>query len=95
MQAVCTRIKSVTEPIFEEYIGKFQIEAIEFDNLSLGTLPFEIHGIATSAFGLTNVIQWDAPNLSAAAASSLLTWTLTLLAMGLVQLNAPNPTFLF
>ncbi|XVF38115.1 hypothetical protein REPUB_Repub20aG0070700 [Reevesia pubescens] len=40
-------------------------------------------GVATSVSGLTNVIQWDAPNLSAATASSLLTWTLTLLAMGL------------
>ncbi|XWS22424.1 hypothetical protein CRYUN_Cryun29cG0032800 [Craigia yunnanensis] len=40
-------------------------------------------GVATSITGLTNVVQWDAPNLSAAVASSLLTWTLTLLAMGL------------
>ncbi|XWS13582.1 hypothetical protein CRYUN_Cryun36dG0049200 [Craigia yunnanensis] len=40
-------------------------------------------GVATSVSGLTNVLQWDPPNLSAAAASSMLTWTLTLLAMGL------------
>ncbi|XP_021295671.1 synaptotagmin-3 [Herrania umbratica] len=44
-KAVCARIRSMTEPIFAEYIGKFQIEAIEFDNLSLGTLPPEIHGL--------------------------------------------------
>ncbi|KAG8481099.1 hypothetical protein CXB51_025886 [Gossypium anomalum] len=40
-------------------------------------------GVSTSVTGLTNVFQWDAPNLNAAAASSLLTWALTLLAMGL------------
>ncbi|XVE99297.1 hypothetical protein REPUB_Repub03eG0186600 [Reevesia pubescens] len=44
-KAICARIRSMTEPIFAEYIGKFQIEAIEFDNLSLGTLPPEIHGL--------------------------------------------------
>ncbi|MBA0830669.1 hypothetical protein Goarm_015187, partial [Gossypium armourianum] len=38
-------------------------------------------GVATSVTGVTNVLQWDAPNLGAAAASSLLTWTLTMLAM--------------
>lgn len=49
-------------------------------------------GVANSVTGLTNVLQWDAPNLNAAASSSLLTWALTLLAMGLV--NTSNP-FLF
>ncbi|XVE75376.1 hypothetical protein DITRI_Ditri12bG0089400 [Diplodiscus trichospermus] len=44
-KAICARIRSMTEPIFAEYIGKFQIEAIEFGNLSLGTLPLEIHGL--------------------------------------------------
>ncbi|XWS75161.1 hypothetical protein CRYUN_Cryun01aG0061200 [Craigia yunnanensis] len=44
-KAVCARIRSMTEPIFAEYIGKFQIEAIEFDHLRLGTLPPEIQGL--------------------------------------------------
>lgn len=34
----------MAQPIFEEYIGKFQIKAIEFKNLSLGTLPPAIFG---------------------------------------------------
>lgn len=38
-------IRSIAKPIFDEYIGKFQIEAIEFENLSLGTLPPTIHGM--------------------------------------------------
>ncbi|KAM7462985.1 hypothetical protein LguiA_031106 [Lonicera macranthoides] len=40
-------------------------------------------GFTTSLTGIGNVIQWDAPNLHAAASSSLTTWSLTLLAMGL------------
>ncbi|GMI96164.1 hypothetical protein like AT5G18970 [Hibiscus trionum] len=40
-------------------------------------------GVATSVTGLTNVLQWDGPNLGAAAASSLLTWALSMLATGL------------
>ncbi|GKV19506.1 hypothetical protein SLEP1_g29758 [Rubroshorea leprosula] len=39
-------------------------------------------GIATSVTGIGNVLQWDRANLSAAAGSSLLSWALTLLAMG-------------
>ena len=39
-------------------------------------------GLATSLTGIYNVAQWNASNLYAASASSLLSWTLTLLAMG-------------
>ena len=39
-------------------------------------------GFTTSLTGLHNVFQWNGPNLHAAAASSLVTWALTLLAMG-------------
>lgn len=39
-------------------------------------------GMGTSLSGINNVLQWDLPNLNAAAASSLITWSLTLLAMG-------------
>ncbi|CAJ1941204.1 unnamed protein product [Sphenostylis stenocarpa] len=39
-------------------------------------------GFTTSLTGLHNIFQWDAPNIHAAAMSSLTTWALTLLAMG-------------
>ncbi|KAJ7980146.1 AWPM-19-like family protein [Quillaja saponaria] len=39
-------------------------------------------GFTTSVTGLHNVFEWNAPNLHAAATSSLTTWALTLLAMG-------------
>ena len=43
-QAICGIIRSTTEPIFAEYIGKFQIKSIDFETLSLGTLPPIVHG---------------------------------------------------
>ncbi|KAL3812731.1 hypothetical protein ACJIZ3_013999 [Penstemon smallii] len=39
-------------------------------------------GITTSISGITNVIQWNSPNLHAAASSALVSLLLTLLAMG-------------
>ncbi|KAL2525852.1 Synaptotagmin-3 [Abeliophyllum distichum] len=44
-KASCRIIRSTAEPIFAEYIGKFKIESIEFENLSLGNLPPIIHGL--------------------------------------------------
>ena len=39
-------------------------------------------GVITSLTGLSNVSQWNAPNLLAAADSSLVTLSLTIFAMG-------------
>ncbi|KAJ0047097.1 hypothetical protein Pint_06025 [Pistacia integerrima] len=44
-KAICSTIRNTAQPIFAEYIGKYKIEAIEFGNLTLGTLPPTIHGI--------------------------------------------------
>lgn len=44
LQAVCGTIRSMTAPRFAEYIGKFQIKSLEFESLTLGTLPPTIHG---------------------------------------------------
>ncbi|KAL6977208.1 Synaptotagmin-3 [Sarracenia purpurea var. burkii] len=44
-KAICGTIRSMAQPIFAEYVGKFQIESIKFENLSLGTLPPTIHGL--------------------------------------------------
>uniref|UniRef100_A0A803Q5C3 Uncharacterized protein n=1 Tax=Cannabis sativa TaxID=3483 RepID=A0A803Q5C3_CANSA len=40
-------------------------------------------GFTTSLTGLHNIFQWNGPNMHTASASSLLSWALTLLAMGL------------
>ncbi|XP_031126262.1 synaptotagmin-3-like isoform X1 [Ipomoea triloba] len=44
-KAVCGIIRSTTQPIFTEYIGKYLIKSIEFEHLTLGTLTPKIHGI--------------------------------------------------
>lgn len=44
----------MAKPMFAEYIGKYQIKAIEFDNLTLGTLPPTICGKF-----LSNPIQYS------------------------------------
>ncbi|MQL99449.1 hypothetical protein Taro_032165 [Colocasia esculenta] len=44
-KAVCDTIRSTTTPIFDQYIGKFHIKSIEFDCLTLGSLPPIIHGV--------------------------------------------------
>ncbi|XP_038972380.1 synaptotagmin-3-like isoform X2 [Phoenix dactylifera] len=44
-KAICSTIRSTTKPIFDQYIGKYCIESIEFDHLTLGTLPPTVHGV--------------------------------------------------
>ncbi|KAH7573680.1 hypothetical protein ACOSP7_007482 [Xanthoceras sorbifolium] len=61
-----------------------------FGNMATGffvifSLLAGVVGIGTSLTGLSNVLLWNVPNLNAAAASSFITWSLTLLAMGLAS----------
>ncbi|XP_047321887.1 synaptotagmin-3-like [Impatiens glandulifera] len=44
-KAICEIIRSTLKPIFADYIGQYMLESIEFDNLTLGTLPPIIQGI--------------------------------------------------
>ncbi|KAI0499734.1 hypothetical protein KFK09_017942 [Dendrobium nobile] len=44
-KAICNAIRSSTRAIFDQYIGKYCIESIEFDNLTLGSFPPIIHGV--------------------------------------------------
>ncbi|XP_042952098.1 synaptotagmin-3 isoform X3 [Carya illinoinensis] len=44
-KAICSAIRTTAQPIFAEYIGKYHIKAIEFKNLSLGTLSPAIYGL--------------------------------------------------
>lgn len=44
-KAICAMIRSTTKPMFAEYIGKYKIEAIEFEHLTLGTLTPIIQGL--------------------------------------------------
>ncbi|PWA77808.1 AWPM-19-like family protein [Artemisia annua] len=58
-----------------------------FGNMATGyvvilSLLAGVVGFTTSATGINNVAQWKASNLYAASASALISWSLTLLAMG-------------
>ncbi|XP_010689952.2 synaptotagmin-3 isoform X1 [Beta vulgaris subsp. vulgaris] len=44
-KAICNTIRSMAKPIFADYIGKYQIKDIDFENLSLGTLPPIFYGM--------------------------------------------------
>ncbi|CAI0411867.1 unnamed protein product [Linum tenue] len=55
-KAICSIIRTTAQPIFKEYIGKYGIEAIEFEHLTLGTLPPTLHG---EIINLTTTYQND------------------------------------
>ncbi|GAA0163247.1 membrane trafficking regulatory protein [Lithospermum erythrorhizon] len=44
-KAICGEIRSTAKPIFDEYIGKFKVESIEFETLTLGSVPPTFHGL--------------------------------------------------
>ncbi|KDP29129.1 hypothetical protein JCGZ_16518 [Jatropha curcas] len=44
-KAVSNLIRSMANPMFEEYVGKFYIKSIGFKCLNLGNLPPTVHGI--------------------------------------------------
>ncbi|KAJ8759147.1 hypothetical protein K2173_004154 [Erythroxylum novogranatense] len=68
-KAICTRIRSIVEPQFAEYIGKYKIKALDFEQLTLGTLPPVIHGLKIyetneKALVLEPAIRWAGnPNI--------------------------------
>ncbi|KAL8130617.1 hypothetical protein V2J09_019772 [Rumex salicifolius] len=44
-KAICATIRSTVKPMIEEYIGKYQIQDIYFEQLTLGSLPPVLHGM--------------------------------------------------
>ncbi|KAL4592033.1 hypothetical protein LXL04_005012 [Taraxacum kok-saghyz] len=44
-KAICGMIRSLSEPIFSEYIGMYHLKSIDFETLTLGTLPPIVQGI--------------------------------------------------
>ncbi|CAL0316107.1 unnamed protein product [Lupinus luteus] len=68
-KAICGMIRITAKPILAEYIGKYQIKGIEFDKLSLGTLPPTICGIKVletneKELVMEKVIKWAGnPNI--------------------------------
>ncbi|KAL5721124.1 hypothetical protein ACHQM5_013722 [Ranunculus cassubicifolius] len=44
-KAICNMIRDAAEPIFADYIEQYRLKSIEFESLTLGTLPPIINGI--------------------------------------------------
>eukprot|EP00250_Pteridium_aquilinum_P035462 c9459_g1_i1 orf=161-1768(+) len=44
-KAICNIIKETTKPMIDQYRAKYKIDAVEFECLTLGTLPPTFHGI--------------------------------------------------
>ncbi|XP_042521246.1 synaptotagmin-3-like isoform X1 [Macadamia integrifolia] len=69
-KAICSRIRSIAAPKIAEYIGKYQIKSIEFESLTLGTLPPTISGIKVYESNETElvielVVKWAGnPNIT-------------------------------
>ncbi|CAK9185418.1 unnamed protein product [Ilex paraguariensis] len=93
-EAICGTIRSMAQPIFAEYIGKFQIESIEFENLSLGNLPPTIQGLKTyetneKELVMEPSIKW-AGNSNIVVALKLLSLRITIQLVDLQVFAAPR-----
>ncbi|KAK9048610.1 hypothetical protein SSX86_032425 [Deinandra increscens subsp. villosa] len=44
-KAICNTVKTIADPIIKEKIPKYKIDAVEFDSLSLGSLPPTFQGM--------------------------------------------------
>lgn len=53
----------MAQPMFAEYIGKYQIEAIEFERLSLGTLPPILHGVYVQGSSASSLTGFSSPKI--------------------------------
>ncbi|KAJ6368823.1 hypothetical protein OIU78_001238, partial [Salix suchowensis] len=45
-KAICKTAKNIAQPIIAEQIPKYKIDAVEFETLTLGTLPPTFHGVS-------------------------------------------------
>ncbi|XP_078148070.1 synaptotagmin-3-like isoform X2 [Carex rostrata] len=62
-KAICNTIRSTTKPIFDQYIGKYGIESVEFETLTLGTLPpifqgIKVYELQEKELVIEPVIRW-------------------------------------
>ncbi|RWR81710.1 C2 calcium-dependent membrane targeting [Cinnamomum micranthum f. kanehirae] len=44
-KGICKTVKEIVKPIIAEHIGKFKIESVEFESLTLGSLPPTFQGM--------------------------------------------------
>ncbi|KAF3796370.1 Synaptotagmin-3 [Nymphaea thermarum] len=98
-KAICNIIRSTVRPIFDEYVGKFHIESIKFDQLTLGTLPPTIHGIKVydtneKVLVFEPAIRWAGnPNITVALKASCLRVTAQIFMAPRITLKPLVPSF--
>ncbi|KAG4203634.1 hypothetical protein ERO13_A05G412200v2 [Gossypium hirsutum] len=95
-KAICASIRSMTEPMFAEYVGMFQIKTIAFENLSLGTIPPHIYGSKIcetneNELVLEPAVRW-AGNPNIVLVVKLLTFRITIQVVDMQILVAPRVT---
>ncbi|KAJ6671532.1 CALCIUM-DEPENDENT LIPID-BINDING (CALB DOMAIN) FAMILY PROTEIN-RELATED [Salix viminalis] len=71
-KAICNTVKNIAPPIIAEQIPKYKINAVEFETLTLGTLPPTFHGMKVYVTDekeliMEPCIKWDGnPNVTVA-----------------------------
>uniref|UniRef100_A0A7N0V5Q2 Synaptotagmin-3-like n=1 Tax=Kalanchoe fedtschenkoi TaxID=63787 RepID=A0A7N0V5Q2_KALFE len=69
-KAIGVIMRDTTKPLFDEYIGKYQVKAIDFESLCLGSLPPTVQGVKAcetneNALVIDSVIKWAGnPNIT-------------------------------
>lgn len=61
-QAICKMAKKIAEPIIAEQIPKYKIDSVDFEALTLGSLPPTFQGLA-SLLSLINISFEEAQSL--------------------------------
>lgn len=95
-KAICNAIRSTTKPIFDQYTGQYHIESIEFDHLTLGSLPPTICGVKIietqeKELVIEPRIQW-ASNCNMVVSLKVLSLKLTVQVLDLQVSFAPRVT---
>ncbi|KAL0912982.1 hypothetical protein M5K25_016407 [Dendrobium thyrsiflorum] len=95
-KAICNTIRSSTREIFDQYIGKYCIESIEFDNLTLGSFPPIIHGVKVIEIQENELlieprVRW-AGNCNVSVALKLFSFKFTVQLLDLQIFLAPRVT---
>ncbi|XP_020592364.1 synaptotagmin-3-like [Phalaenopsis equestris] len=95
-KGICNTIRVTLRPIFDQYIGKYCIESIDFDDLTLGSFPPMIHGIKVietqeNELVIEPRVRW-AGNCSVTVSLKLLSFKFTVQLLDLQTFLAPRIT---
>ncbi|XP_039047281.1 synaptotagmin-3-like [Hibiscus syriacus] len=95
-KAICSSVRSTTEPMFAEYVGMFHIKYIKYEKLTLGTLPPDIYGLKIietneNELVLEPAIRW-AGNPNIILAVKLLSFRITIQIVDIQVLMSPRIT---